>query len=313
MIIIHKRVENLKYVFGPVKSRRFGLSLGIDLSPEAKSCNFDCLYCELKKRPPVNSIQKEPSVDQIIEEVEKYLKENSYPDVITVTSNGEPTLFSDLETLVSSLNLIKGRSKTLILTNGSTIYRTDIQKILKNFDIVKVSIDSVKEKTFKKIDRPLKGISVSNIVEGLKDFRRIYNGELVIEVMVLEGINDSKEEMSEIAKVLKDIKPDRIDLGTVDRPPAYNVKPVSDIKLFELSEEFYGFNINVVTRDKDSILEKRKLTEEQIIKTLKRRPFTYSDIESIFDRETAQKTYAMLKKGILKTKNVGSVVFVYSD
>ncbi|HCB69518.1 MAG TPA: radical SAM protein [Persephonella sp.] len=303
----------LKYIFGPVKSRRFGLSLGIDLSPDFKSCNFDCLYCELNRGEPVNRIVNEPPVDQIVKEVKEYLEKNDHPDVITVTSNGEPTLYSQLDSLIDILNSIKGRSKTLILSNGSTIYRRDTQNILKKFDIVKISLDTVDEKTFRKIDRPSDDISLSQIIKGLKTFRDIYRGELVIEIMVVKGINDSTLEMEKIAEVLKNIKPDRIDIGTVDRPPAYRVRPVSDEELFKLSEIFEGFNINVVTRGNDGIVEKRKLSEDQILKTLKRRPFTYSDIESIFDRETAQRTYRLLKEGILKTKKVGSVTFIYSD
>ncbi|WP_457621580.1 radical SAM protein [Persephonella sp.] len=303
----------MKYIFGPVNSRRFGVSLGIDLSPGFKSCNFDCLYCELEKNNPVDRINEEPPIEEILQEVLSYLNDNKHPDVITVTSNGEPTLYSKLDILVEKLNEIKGKSRTLILTNGSTINDKKIRKILSRFDMVKISLDTVNEKTFKKLDRPLEKISLQSIIDGIKMFRLMYSGELIVEVMVVKNINDSVSEMESIAKVLKEIKPDRVDIGTVDRPPAYRVSPVSDEKLFELSEVFEGLNINVITRGKDSILEKRSLTKEQIIKTLQRRPFTFADVEALFDRKTVQTTYTLLREGVLKTKKVGSVTFIYYD
>ncbi|WP_457641216.1 radical SAM protein [Persephonella sp.] len=303
----------MKYIFGPVNSRRFGVSLGIDLSPDRKSCNFDCLYCELDKNIPVEKIYKEPEVDTVIQEVYEYLQKNPHPDVITVTSNGEPTLYTNLDELIDKLNKIKGKSKTLILSNGSTVWKRKVQQVLKKFDVVKLSLDAPDEKIFKKIDRPLDGIRLSEIIEGIKSFRKIYDGELIIEVMIVRHINDNKEIIQKLADILKDIKPDRVDLGTVDRPPAYRVNPVSNELLFELSEYFEGLNVNVITRNEIRIEEKRKMSKDEIINTLRKRPFTYSDIEMLMDRETAQLTYSMIKEGILKTKRIGSVTFIYAD
>ena len=300
----------MKYLFGPVNSRRFGLSLGIDLSPDKKSCNFDCLYCELDKAKPVSAIQKEPDPDDIIAEIKQFLQKNPYPEVITITANGEPTLYSKLDALVEKLQKIKGSSKLLILSNGSTIHKKEIQEVLKNLDIVKISLDAADQKTFQKVNKTLKGINVSDIIRGLKEFRKIFKGTLVIEILVVKNVNDFPENIKNIAQVLKDIQPDRVDLGTVDRPPAYRVFPVSDEELLELGEYLKDFNLNIITRGKDNILSEFQLSEEEILNTFKRRPYTYSDIERVFNEETVSKIKDMISNGKLIEKKVGNISFI---
>ncbi|SNZ02238.1 Wyosine [tRNA(Phe)-imidazoG37] synthetase, radical SAM superfamily [Persephonella hydrogeniphila] len=300
----------MKYIFGPVNSRRFGISLGIDLSPEVKSCNFDCLYCELERAKPVPRMRNEADTKEIIAEVKEYIRKNGYPDVITVTANGEPTLYPKLDALIDRLNYLKGNSKTLILSNGSTIKDKKMQEILSKFDIVKISLDAVDQKTFEKINRVLKGIYVKDIIEGLKEFRKIFKGELIVEILLVRYINDSIDNILKTAEILKDIKPDRVDLGTVDRPPAYRVYPLSDEELFNIARFFDGLNINVISRGKDSIEEKISLSEEQIIKTIKRRPYTYQDIQNIFDDKTVQKVQKLIKEGILKETRTQKEIFI---
>ena len=138
----------MKIVFGPVSSRRFGTSLGVDLSPAQKCCNFDCVYCELTAAKPVFAAINPPSVEQVMAEVKIALAAHPHIDVITLTANGEPTLYPHLARLARELNLIKGSSKTLILSNGSGALNPQICEALKELDIVKFSLDSAVQKTF---------------------------------------------------------------------------------------------------------------------------------------------------------------------
>ncbi|NPA12815.1 MAG: radical SAM protein, partial [Aquificae bacterium] len=197
-----------------------------------------------------------------------------------------------------------------ILTNGSTIHRKEIQDSLKKLDMVKVSLDAVSPDIFKKVNRPLEGIDIKDILKGIKEFRENYKGYLVVEVLLVRDVNDSLDEVKKIASFLKEVKPDRIDLGTVDRPPAYKVKPLTDTELFTLSHLFDKDKVNVVVRGKDNTEAKLSLKDDQILRTFKRRPFTPADIQAVFDRETVERINSLLKGGKLKEKKVGDTVFI---
>jgi wyosine [tRNA(Phe)-imidazoG37] synthetase (radical SAM superfamily) len=140
-------------IFGPIPSRRFGISLGVDLSPDTKQCNFDCLYCELKPAKTVDKMNSYPSVDEVLEAIENSFKKYPKIDMITITANGEPTLYPKLDELITKIDKIKKDAKTLILSNGSTIYKQEIFDALLKFDTVKLSLDCVSQKCFKKLDR----------------------------------------------------------------------------------------------------------------------------------------------------------------
>jgi wyosine [tRNA(Phe)-imidazoG37] synthetase (radical SAM superfamily) len=297
----------MKYIFGPISSRRFGMSLGIDLSPDEKSCNFDCIYCELEKAKKTDTIKNPPKVKDVINDVllgiEKY---NS--DVITITANGEPTLYPYLDELIDEINKIKKDKKSLILSNSSNIDKPEVQKALKKLDIVKLSLDSVNPKTFKKIDRPLEGIKIENIIKAIKEFSKIYEGDLIIEVLVVKGINDKIEEFKALNEVLKEIKVARVDISTIDRPPAYDVMPVEYEKLFELSKEIKNQHIFIASR-KNLSNKKENFTKEELAKTLSKRPFSESDIENILDDESKKTFYEMLENDLIKEKVVANTKF----
>ena len=295
----------MKYIFGPVASRRFGMSLGIDLSPDKKRCNFDCIYCELEPAKPIEFYDNPPNVDEIFEEVKKAVDEFDF-DVLTITSNGEPTLYPYLDELIDKLKTLN--KKLLILSNSSTIDQKNIQNALKKLDIVKLSLDSVNEKTFKKIDRPSKNISLKNIINGIIEFRKIYKGELIIEILVVKGINDKEDEFEALNEVLAKIKPDRVDISTIDRPPAYNVEGVSIDRLFELAENIKNQNIFIPTREKINY-KIENLTKEELLNTLKKRPFSESDIKNILDPHTQKIFNDLIKENLLEEVWVGGIKF----
>jgi len=295
----------MKYIFGPISSRRFGMSLGIDLSPDEKSCNFDCIYCELEKAKKVNKIQNPANVEIILNDVKQGIEKFKF-DVLTITANGEPTLYPYLDELVDELKQFD--KKLLILSNSSTIDNKNIQNILKKLDIVKLSLDTANQKTFKKIDRPLEGIKIENIINGIKEFSKIYRGELIIEILVVKGINDKLEEFQKLNEVLAEINPTRVDISTIDRPPAYDVEPVEYERLFELSKEIKNQHIFIASR-KNLANKKESFTKEELLTTLKKRPFSESDIENILDDESKKIFFEMLENDMLKEKVVANTKF----
>ena len=300
----------MSIIFGPVNSRRFGKSLGVDLSAEYKQCNFDCLYCELKAAKVVNKQESVVSVDEVIKEIKKALSKEPNIDYLTITANGEPTLYPHLNELIDRINEFKGDIKTLILSNGSTIANRDIQNILTKFDSVKLSLDCATKRCFKRLDRPSSEIDLDKIKEGMLEFKKIYKGNLLIEILFVEGINDNLEEIKELNSFLLKLKPSRVDIGTVDRPPAYNIKPISYDKLFNLSLAFdKSLNIAIATKQ-SSKAEKFDYSKEQIIDTLKRRPLTRDDIEILFNKNSKKLLEELENEGRVFIKKVAQVEFI---
>lgn len=225
----------MKIVFGPVNSRRFGRSLGVDLSPGVKQCNFDCVYCELSAAKPVLAQSKVPKISDIIDEIRAAIAKNADFDFITLTANGEPSLYPHLNELVNALNSIKGDKKLLILSNGSAVLSPNFHALL-GLDVVKFSLDSAISRTFFKIDRAHKSVNLGQITKKMAEFRAEFKGVLVMESLVVQGFNDNEAEFIALNEAFLRIKPDRIDISTIDRPSAYPVKPVSEKTLEKLAK-----------------------------------------------------------------------------
>jgi wyosine [tRNA(Phe)-imidazoG37] synthetase (radical SAM superfamily) len=299
------------HIFGPVLSRRFGLSLGVDLVGQGvKKCNYDCLYCELAKSKKVDKLDSYASVEEIVSEVSTALLKHPDIDFITLTANGEPTLYPKLSELVDRLNDIKGNKKILILSNGSTITDKSVQEALLKIDVVKLSLDSVRDESFKKIDRPIH-TTPKELVEAMKDFRTLYSGTLVLESLFVKNVNDKDEDVAALNGAYLRIKPDRIDLSTIDRPPAYAVEKLSDERLREIADMLdKSLKISIATR-KDEAKKPRAFSENEILNSLKNRPFSALDIDILFD-EMSKKTFETMKtQGLIKEQQVAGLTFYW--
>lgn len=233
-------------VFGPVLSKRLGLSLGVEIVP-TKVCSYNCVYCEVGKESELSTGRESyVPVDKVIEEVESVLRSNN-ADWITITGAGEPTLNKDIGTIIDK---IKERFKqpVCVLTNGSTLSDEKVREALKGADLVMPSLDTVDEAEFKRMLMPQADLKLSEIIEGVRRFTHEFSGKLWIEVIVVEGYNDKEEDMRAIAEELKSMRVDKLYLGTVYRPPLYdNVKPVSKDRLAELAKVFKdaGFEVTL--------------------------------------------------------------------
>ena len=293
-------------IFGPIPSRRFGISLGIDLSPSKKQCNFDCLYCELEGAKTVDKMDIYPSVDEIIKEVKLNIQKHKL-DVITITCNGEPTLYPKLDELVDRLNEIKDNTKILILSNGSTIYKKDIFETLLKIDLVKLSLDCVSEKCFKKLDRQNNSVEIDKIVPSMIEFSQKTKNDFFIEVLFVKDLNDNEEELGLLYEALKKINPKRVDIGTIDRPPAYGVKPVSFDFLETVATKFIGLNTNIVFKNRPKLIQ--AFSKDEILSTLKRRPLTKEDIENLFDENSKNELQILVNENIIKIIDSAGVEF----
>ncbi len=304
-------VEKNNIIFGPVNSRRFGKSLGIDLSPSKKQCNFDCLYCELKPAKTVDSYSDILSVKDIITALKKALAKHQDIDVITLTANGEPTLYPYLNELIDEIDRLKGNIKTLILSNGATIDKAEVQKALLKLDTVKLSLDCANAQCLKKLDRASNSIDIENIKRGMLQFKEIYSGALIIEVLFVKDINDDTQNISGLNEYLLRLQPSRIDIGSIDRPPAYDVKGLSYDELLSLSKQFdTRLPIYIVSR-KTTKVKAENYSDDEILTTLSNRPLTDEDIELLFDNESQKRVKELLNMGKLKKiENEG--IFFYA-
>jgi len=305
LAVKNKLVANI--IFGPIPSRRFGMSLGLDLSPNVKQCNFDCLYCELSYAKTLSKQIDVISVDDIISALKLALKNHKNIDVITFTANGEPTLYPYLSELIDEIDKIKGNIKTLILSNGANIYEPQIQKTLSKIDIVKLSLDCVSKECFKKLDRIDESVDCSKIVNGMVEFRALHKKQLILETLFVKTLNDNDTEIEKLYEAFKLIKPNRIDIGTIDRPPAYAVTPVTHKTLLNIADKLEGLPVTIAHKNK--VINKQTYDKKEIISLLSRRPLTKEDISNTFDEKSLDLLNSLVQIDEIKIVNNNGVEF----
>jgi len=295
-------------IFGPINSRRFGMSLGIDLSPATKQCNFDCLYCELAPSATVASQTQTISVESIIKELKLHL--NAKIDVVTLTANGEPTLYPQLDSLIDAIDEIKGSTETLILTNSAALVDESVFNSLLKLDQVKLSLDAITPDVFKKIDRPHESIKVEDIVERVVAFSKLYRGKLFIEILFVHELNDTKEEIAKLNDVLLRVNAIRVDLGSIDRPPAYPVVGISYKELHHISMAFdSSLPIHIASRI-HAEPNNAPYNEKEILNTLDKRPLTQEDIKLLLDEESQTLLQTLIKEEKVAIKKVQNLEFL---
>lgn len=210
----------MKYVFGPVPSRRLGQSLGIDPVP-LKTCNWNCVYCQLgRSRPLINKRAVYFPRENIIAEVRRTLASHAPGEIdwVTFVGSGETTLHSGIGWMIRQVKSIT-ELPVAVITNGSLLYLPEVRQELMTADAVMPSLDAGNARLYKKINRPYPKITFERLVQGLMTFRQEYQGKLWVEVMLVKGLNDTEEALTEIAAILKMIQPDEVHILQPDRPP----------------------------------------------------------------------------------------------
>ena len=210
----------MKRVYGPVPSRRLGQSLGIDPVP-LKTCNWNCVYCQLgRSKPMINERREYFPSDQILSEVEETLAAHKPGEIdwVTFVGSGETTLHSGIGFLIRQVKKLTPLP-VAVITNGSLLYRPEVREELAAADAVLPTMDAGNEELYRRINRPHPDITFQQQVEGLKAFRKAYSGNLWIEVMLVRGLNDTEKALKELAGLLAEIQPDEVHILQPDRPP----------------------------------------------------------------------------------------------
>lgn len=304
--------ENLPIVFGPILSRRFGKSLGVDLSPSKKQCNYNCIYCELGKAKPIEHMEEVIKVETLISAIQNALNNLTTPiDVLTITANGEPTLYPHLLELIQSIKPFLKGVKTLILSNGSLFYEPKVQQALKEFDIVKFSLDAIDLKAFERVDKPYSK-NIDKILEGILSFSQIYQGQLVAEVLLIKGVNDSANNLKLIANFLKKINTARVDLSTIDRPSSFKAPKLSEDELLKCSLFFEGLCVSLPKRTATQADQAKKLIScgiDELLALISRRPLSAEEAPLILDPNAFKHLETLLSHKQITIKKVGSLEF----
>ncbi len=248
-------------------------------------------------------------VSVIISELKVALKSHPNIDSITLTANGEPTMYPYLDELIDEISPLKGELKTLILSNSATLSDPKIFTTLLKLDHVKLSLDAATSEVFTKIDRPHKSIRIDAIIQAIQDFSHLFTGKLFIEILFVKGLNDTNHEVSALNKALMSVVCERIDIGTIDRPPAYPVEGLNFNELLEISHRFdSSLPIHIVSRTHATAIAS-SYTRSEILTTLDKRPLTPDDVEALFD-EAAKKTLQnLLDEGKITQIERSNVLF----
>ena len=292
----------MNHVYGPVPSRRLGLSLGVDIVPY-KICTLNCIYCQLGNTSQM-SIERKPYADkgEILKEVKEYLSHKPKIDFITFSGSGEPTLNSDIGSLIKAIKEVTS-IPVVVLTNGTLLFREDVQEDLLEADRVVPSLDAASQPIFERINRPHNSLKIETSISGLKRFRELYRGQLWLEVMLVKGVNDGREELSRIKMAISEISPDKVHLNTVVRPPSeIYAEPLSHNEMNDI-KNFFGEGCEVIAEYSKHGAGTFRDVEESIVRMAKRRPVTITDIADVMgiSGPNAEKMIEGLKaKGKLK-------------
>jgi wyosine [tRNA(Phe)-imidazoG37] synthetase (radical SAM superfamily) len=304
------REAYMKYLFGPVNSRRLGISLGIDLLPH-KTCSLDCLYCECGPTTAHTSVIDEyVPAEEVLAEIDDYLGRGPELDVVTFSGSGEPTMHRDIGRIIAHIKDRYPRYRVVVLTNGTLLWREEVRRALMRADIVVPSLDAVSPEVFSRMLRPAPGISAELLVQGLKSFGKEYQGMLDIEVFLIPGINDSQDELEKIKALCLEIGPDMVQLNRLDRPGAVEwVKSMPWERMVGIKEFLAPLPVEIIGRPDASWRGDALISEigEAISATLRRRPSTAMDLSQTlglpFDDVTAM-LEKMLERGILHVERM---------
>ncbi len=291
-----------KYVFGPVPSRRLGISLGVDLVL-SKTCNLDCIYCECGETTKFyNRMGSYVDVDKVVEEVGEVLKTIT-PNYITFSGSGEPTLNKDMGLIIDKIkNIYKG--KIAIITNSTLLYKDEVRETLEKADLIIPSLDAVSKEVFDEINRPAKGVKIEEVLEGLEKFLGETKRKVSLELFIIEGINDSRNELKGFVEFLKDKNYTTIQLNTLARPgtrrdiqPA-TIKRLEEIRNYFLENGIDGVEIIKKYSSREELEKYSEKLEKLILTMLKKRIYSLQEISELLqkDKEELFKYFDILQK-----------------
>jgi wyosine [tRNA(Phe)-imidazoG37] synthetase (radical SAM superfamily) len=224
-----------KRLFGPVVSRRLGISLGVDVVAY-KYCSLNCVYCEVSKTTHLTLKRKSffrPK--DIIAELDDFLATKPVLDYITFSGAGEPTLYSDLGQIITYIKTHYPQYKLALITNSTLLKDAQVRSEILPCDLILPSLDAVSDEVFMQVNRPIDKLSAQDLIAGLMELRKAYQGQIWLEVFIVPGLNDHLEEIELLKAAIEQIHPDKVQINSLDRPGAEEwVEPAIYLALEEI-------------------------------------------------------------------------------
>ncbi len=275
----------MEFLFGPVPSRRLGLSLGINIIPH-KTCNYNCIYCEVGKTTFLTNIRQSfYNIEDIKKDFLEHVDKVGKFDFITFSGSGEPTLNKDIGELIRFVKSFN-KAKIAVLTNGSLLYLKEVRQDLYEADVVIPSLDAALESTFKRINQPHKELKLKSIIEGIKQFVLEFKGEVWLEIVFAKGINDKKDDIEALKRAIEYIGPKKVQIGTIERPPAFSgVKRLSNEELIDIYMALKDYNVELIKPFSDKNVHFKEFLEKSIIKMISIRPCSAQELADVFDTD----------------------------
>jgi wyosine [tRNA(Phe)-imidazoG37] synthetase (radical SAM superfamily) len=267
----------MPHLFGPVPSRRLGRSLGVDLVPP-KTCPYHCIYCEVGPTTCQTRQRFPYQAETIINELADYLKDPGVaPDVITLAGSGEPTLNLGLGRIIREIKAMS-QIPVAVLTNGALLHLPEVRRELAAADVVLPSLDAAREETYRAINRPLPELSLASLLDGLTAFRREYPGRILLEVMLLQGLNDTEAELVLLRQAIRRIAPDQVQLNAAVRPVVESAATPLDAREMEAAAVYLGGPVEVIASFNGKKVAGIQSQDEDFVAMLARRPMTAADL-----------------------------------
>jgi len=273
-----------KYLFGPVPSRRLGMSLGVDLVPH-KVCSLNCIYCECGATTNLTTKRAEyVPYNKVIQELEKFLGNKPSLDYITFSGSGEPTLNSRIGDILKFIKQNSPGIPVAVLTNGTLLNDKQVRGEILGADLVLPSLDVASDLSFRKINRPFHSLNIEDYIDGLIEFRKEYKGKIWLEVLIIPGYNNRKQDLELLKEAFIKVQPDSVQLNTLDRPGVIPGLKAAGRKELEQIADFWGLdNIEIIAAapSRKEVKSFRDDIESAILETIFRRPCTVDDLVKI--------------------------------
>lgn len=302
-------------VYGPVPSRRFGLSLGVDLVP-VKTCTFDCVYCQVGATTELTVERRDSvAIARVLADVEQALQRGPRPEVITLAGSGEPTLYRSLGELVRRLHALTD-VPVLLLTNGSLFGQEDVAREVLEVDLLAPSLDAGDERTFRRVNRPHPQLTFDGFLAGLRDVTHRFSGPVHLEVMLVQGLNDGRESLEAIAALLPELRTSTVDINTVVRPAGIPGARATSPETLEYARRLFGPRARVIagfpSRETSTTAMDPLSDERRLLELVSRRPCTIEDLQASLDlgREAVVRALdRLVRSGAVEKRVAGADVY----